>query len=380
MTILAAVLLFFSTLPLTTVLMTSGIPVNILPAQTGVIVILLATWFSVRDRPSLIELSLGLFALSVIVTAQVFILEIPFGAIIKNTLVVFMFLIILLSVQWPAKSWITLNISQVNYIFFALFAVISLFLLMGHIRVEGWTERFKGFGSGTVHALVAMVGLLFYFEHWYHKREKSLLTFGLMSALFLIILATQSRGVLITLLLLGALLAIEKYKARLAFYLVPLVLFLFFVPVSVNVENIPVLKRFDIEGFEDLESFTSGRITTQEYIFNWITDPRDSIDFFFGAGLNQVKRLIEVGGLEYPHLDMLYVVYEGGFLLLLLYLLYMYRFILHTRYYLYPLGLLITALHTNAVTSPNALFIFYLLSFNHRVFLLHDELDSEVSE
>ena len=234
-------------------------------------------------------------------------------------------------------------------------------------KLKGWDVRFKGFGSGTVHALLAMISALFLTEIKLAKKINFVLYSSTMGILCAAILATQSRGVVASFVVFMLILLTKKFKSKLLLYVMPIFFIFAVLPVGIDYEDIPVLRRFNPDEFEDIERFTSGRIVTQRHIISWFQGLDSYPSILFGAGLNKMKDLPEKKGLEFPHFDPLYVLYEGGVALLVLYLYFMFRFVFYDRSFIYPFTLLLSALHSNMLTSPNLIFFIYLLSLHSRI-------------
>ena len=100
---------------------------------------------------------------------------------------------------------------------------------------------------------------------------------------------------------------------------------------------------------------------TQQFIIESVFITSDNMTFLFGHGLNSIKQNLQPIGLEFPHLDVLFLLYEGGLILLIIYIILMYRIYKSYKYKLLFWIFIISSLHTNMILSPGFLFLGFLL-------------------
>jgi hypothetical protein len=358
-------------------LKTNGINVNALPLQVVGTFWLLSRYFDITQREDLIRLFIGYFIFAIIVFLHTFVHQIPLTAIVLNTLIVYHVCLILLSNNWQPKPRATLNIEAMMLWYFIVFSIMSDYYLITHIAEKGWAERWKGFGSGTTHGIIAMTGLVFLLEGAILKRTSRLVAWLIGSQLILALLALQSRGILAAAVPLMGWQLVRYYKAKVIFISIPLGLVIFLLATTLTEEQLPFLKRFNPEEYQDLESFTSGRLETQEYIVDWLINEAPLSEQFTGIGLNKIKELAYAGALEYPHFDLLYVIFEGGFSLLVFYLVYTYFLISRSRDAIYQLSFMSGSLHANMVAMPHVLILMFLLSYCSKVRAVRLEMEQE---
>lgn len=216
-------------------------------------------------------------------------------------------------------------------------------------------SRSKGFGSGTIFSVVSLYGFsIIYLK--YSIKKLSLIKFIFFGLIFIFpILITQSRGVLLTLVFVFVVIefrSLKKIKLRR--------ILLVFIVFGYFIFNSAVLNRFDTSNYDDFNQLTSGRSYTQFYILESFVTESNWINILFGNGLNSIKTIVS-RGYEYPHLDLLFILYEGGIILVLLYILTLYKVYKVYNYKLFFWIFFISSLHTNMIISPGILFLSIIL-------------------
>lgn len=358
--------ILFCSLPMTTICKVNGININALPLQYIVLLILLILLFRTNSKRKLLRLLTYLLPLTIIFYAASLATNIGTGDVILNSLSIFLGTMILFSVLWQPKSFTLSRLEGSLTFVFTLLSILTLLLLMDHYAENSWQTRFKAFGSGTIHALLCTMGVCFYLEKYKFYKKLSIIDFSSILVLLMGTMATQSRGVF------GTLLVFSLYclKSHLRPWHIPVVLSILatsivFLPNEV-LTDIPVVNRFIIKEGQTIQNFSSNRLQTQSFIVEQYLITSDFTKLTLGHGLNSIKELPEIHGLEYPHFDALYVLYEGGFVLLCFYLFTLWRFVKNSREYMYPLLFVLTSLHTNLIPAPYIFLLIVLLSL-HKV-------------
>jgi hypothetical protein len=243
-------------------------------------------------------------------------------------------------------------------IFVALQIILQLFFNFDFSPADSLTGRSKGYGSGTTYALMAAI-LLIYLASMFNQRRIRAWEFCALAAIPLwSILLVQSRGVFVSLVFI---LVVKNLSETWSFFkllsLAGVTVLVFFLNPYL-IESISLLGRFDFDGQSDLDSFTSGRLLTQITITDWISSETSLVSLLLGAeGLNGIKTLASQG-LEFPHFDLLYLVYDTGLVGVGLYLLLAARLLFQTRLDSYVLLFFLSSFHTNMLTAP----VFLVLS------------------
>jgi len=231
-----------------------------------------------------------------------------------------------------------------------------LALNLRHLSSLGFEARFRGLGSGTIYAFLALVILVHLAYRRRHRELSGAWVVLLSVGPILSILLTQSRGSILTLAAL-VLLAAVRDLVRLVKLLAATAMTAMLVTAAPSLAvHVPLLGRLDPANYKDLSAFTSGRLGGQEHILAWLGSESDPIRLMFGReGLNGVKNFTHALELQFPHLDLLYLVYDAGLagvsIYLILGLIVLCRMPVRSYFLLYFLS----ALHTNMITTPTML-------------------------
>lgn len=250
-----------------------------------------------------------------------------------------------------------IKISQYNLDRILLYLIIIIVIFVSYYNIDFYTnndfleERSKGFGSGTIFSIVSLVSLTYIYIE-YINNKINLITFSfLFLVLISTIILTQSRGALLTFVFTFIYIEFNRVrKIKLSRILMVLVAVYFLIINSTFIE------RFDVNNFKDIENLTSGRSITQFYIIDSFVNNNDIIILFFGNGLNSVKNSLVTSGLEFPHFDILFILYEGGLVLLTLYLTTIFKLYKRFNNKVFFWIFIISSLHTNVILSPGLLF------------------------
>ncbi|MXO47496.1 hypothetical protein GRI69_04400 [Erythrobacter vulgaris] len=218
-------------------------------------------------------------------------------------------------------------------------------------------SRSKGWGSGTLYALLAGFVIIYIMLEWPKGSQSRILLFTMLILAGWSIFLTQSRGVFLSLIVMAALQSAIKSKRYIAFASVSLaVAALLWLNID-TVSRIPIIERMQIYDARDLDAFTSGRLQTHVWIWNWLLREDELLSLLFGAqGLGGVKNLA-LRGLEFPHFDLLYLLYDGGVVAALGFVFFSCALIYKTAYSPGVVLFFVSGLHTNMVLAPNFLIL-----------------------
>lgn len=232
--------------------------------------------------------------------------------------------------------------------------------------IDSFTGRSKGYGSGTTYALMAAT-LLVYLTSMLSRRRLHPLAFcALTTVPVWTIFLTQSRGVLLSLIIILVLRNLVRMRSFFKLLAMGAAAALVFGLNPHLVDSVPIFNRLQIGDQLDLNAYSSGRIDTQIVIINWILTEPSIISLFLGAeGLNGIKTLVSQG-LQFPHFDLLYLAYDTGLVGAGLYLLLAWVLLVRTRFDSYVLLFFLSALHTNMVLSPAFLLLSIVLHHVNR--------------
>ena len=194
--------------------------------------------------------------------------------------------------------------------------------------------RYKGFGSGTFFALVSLYIIYFYYKKYRLKEIKASLFFILASILIAILLLSEFSSLrgfnFLRLLIIGGLITYFVYNSE-------------------------ILNRFQFTSYDSLDQFTSGRADSQLYILNSFKNETNPEIIFFGNGLNNIKDVLYKSGYEFPHLDLLFILNEGGLVLIFLYLFTLFKIYKKFSNKLFFFIFLLSSFHTNMILFPGLL-------------------------
>jgi hypothetical protein len=234
-------------------------------------------------------------------------------------------------------------------------------------------SRSKGFGSGTVFAILGIYGFCIFYQRYISKKIK-FTKFIFFCALFGIpILITQSRGALVTIIFVFFAFEFKSLK-KINWRRVLLV----FVVFGYSISNSPIINRFNTTNYEDLNQLTSGRSLTQFYILESFVNESNLLNILIGNGFNSLKELV-YKGYEYPHFDMLFLLYEGGIVLVLLYVLTLFKVhkVFNNKIFFWIY--FISSLHTNIIISPGIFFLSKILDNQFNLKKTYNEYNTSIS-
>ena len=376
--IIFTTLLVVITLPLTTILKINAIPINFLPVQFALLLCLLYKFYDLYQRHLIDILLFDLCLVGIVCIVNVLINGQELTGIYHNRVVVFLVVLAIWAQPWPLKLEAQVLLDQILNYFFIFFLGISLLLLGLHIRQYGSDIRFKGFGSGTLHALLAMLCLLYYTDKYKFARLGLVRYLVVFSLAFTILLKTGSRGCFVFTIAALTLTAWKNIRATTVVYGLAAILVPLLLVNAVDIADVPLLKRFIFSNYCDWQTFTSGRLISYQHILRWFWSQRSWNSVLFGSGLNSMKDFVATYDICFPHFDILYILYEGGFVLLGVYGYLFYKAIRYSRYYLYPLLIFANGLHTNMLASPNMIMIFIMLADAN--FAMHRQAELRIGQ
>lgn len=245
---------------------------------------------------------------------------------------------------------------QINFLI--IFCIIQSFLVADYILNSDVSMRYKGFGSGTIFGFQAVIAWALSLKLIKDNHISRLLFIYTLFIVVISLLATQGRGNIIAFFIATIpFLFLSKHKFKLITFGV---VFVGLILTFFDQLFLQVFERMLLQPGNDLEQFTSGRLQTQVYLYNWIlTAPLH--DIFFGVGLGELKLLVKLG-FEYPHFDLFSIFYETGFLGVLFFIFLAFLFIKNIDYKIFILVYLFSGLHTNMFLYPQFLIIIIFLS------------------
>jgi hypothetical protein len=245
------------------------------------------------------------------------------------------------------------------------FVILTLIISVTHYQLFQFEQRTKGFGSGTLYAVYSVTCILYFLNLYKVGRLGKLPLMFLVASLIFVLLLTQSRGAILSLVVA---LTIANFETLRAFgryiggasVVVACGIFL----TVVSDVTLPILNRFNSSRFDSFNQFTSGRATVQIEILNWIRNEDNPLNIFLGReGLGGVKSLVYSQQFEMPHFDFLYILYDSGLYGVGLYLALIVFLLRKTPRWDYISIYLVSSLHTNMIVSPHFLIFLILLTF-----------------
>ena len=214
------------------------------------------------------------------------------------------------------------------------------------------TNRSKGFGSGTTYSIMAAYLLIYFATQLKEHRRHLLFLLALSVIPMWSILLTQSRGAFLSLLMIFFTNSLLRKGMSGKLLLAITVVSVFMAINPIVSESIPLLERLRIDNDFDIQTYSSGRAETQFAIINWFTSESNVLALLFGAeGLNGVKAL-SYQGYQFPHFDILYLIYDTGLVGVGLYLAFTLLILVRTRFDSYILLFFLSGLHTNMILTP----------------------------
>jgi hypothetical protein len=238
---------------------------------------------------------------------------------------------------------------------------LQLYFNFNFSPAETITNRSKGFGSGTTYSTLAAFLLIYFTSKLEKSRSHPLLLLILSAIPIWSILLTQSRGAFVSLLIIFFTNNLRRRGASGTFLLVVTLVAVFVAMNPFVLESVPLLDRLRIDDNFDIQAYSSGRAETQVTIINWLTSESNVLALLFGAeGLNGIKAL-SYQGFQFPHFDILYLVYDTGLVGAGLYLAFAFLLLIRTRFDSYILLYFISGLHTNMILAPAFLLLSMVL-------------------
>lgn len=243
------------------------------------------------------------------------------------------------------------------YWFTLIFLCLTVYVIFEHFYYGlTWSTRSKGYGSGTGHAVMSL--LIINYVHL-NLNLNNRMKFLLYLVCFTILALLQSRGVLLTWFALATYRIGIGSKFRLLLLLgIGVFCVLMFREYFFT---LGFLARFVIEDGDSINQLTSGRYDTLELLIgNYIHS--DIFTLIGGFGLNSISNLIYGNDLEFPHLDLVFVIYELGLTGLLFYIWLNYRLwkLFPSKSFLFIV--IISSLHTNIILGPSIYAVAYMFS------------------
>lgn len=282
-----------------------------------------------------------------------------------SMLVVFFILCLLLSLDIKVRRKI-INIDRLLTYFFSFFLVICLYL---NVRFLIWGgEQLHGrlvFSSTTIYTLVSLLTLVFYFKR-YRVNRIQLPVFIIIAIISIsTIVLTQSRGVLLTLAILILLFLLRNLSSKIIFlFIISSTVSLFFLE---PLKQTGIAKRLNYKNYDTVEDFSSSRYITHIYMYDEFK--RANVEqIILGHGLNSIKReIVDKQKLHFPHLDLFFVLYEGGIMALGTYIAFFVFLLISTEQKVYWLVFFLSSLHTNMILSSTIIILFFLLAIGNKL-------------
>jgi len=358
-----AVLLFFSVIPIKYFF---GAKINFLPLQFIFYIFILFIFYKINIKKNILIID-TFFVLYFIIVTIYNIME-PFNIFTNPVIITLITIIFILHTYLPKNLEYLDKILKLFFIFFIIF---SLYLNIQHMMFfGGFSVRSKGFGSGTLYATLSIITILYFLDKFLLREINKFKLFIYTFIPIWSLILTQSRGALLTFILAFLIRNksnILKYKLNVLKILKWIGLLFLLIVVLLNfwkiISQIPFIKRFELSSYKNVAQFTSNRLPTQEYILEDLSN-ENSVTILFGKGLNSIKKLVYEKGLEFPHFDLLYVLYDGGLFSVIFYLIFIFLYVRKSKLIYYPLIYFFSSFHTNMIISPAYLVLLYLLSTN----------------
>ena len=342
---------------------------NALPIQILIIFFLTLLFFKIK----LNKLLLIFASIAVLLLTSNIEFSLLFSSAVTASFIIIWLILISGNLNFTFKKF--------NHIITILVLIIFIFTIYFNLEFyleSGFNIRSKGFGSGTIFSILSLYSITFIYLLYKNNSLSKFIFYTLFGVFLSTAILTQSRGVLLSILVVFITIEFRDLKnikwLRLIFIFIIGFVFVF---------NSSVLNRFNVDQYDDLNQLTSGRSDTQILIIESILMSNDKMTLFFGNGLNSIKEL-QIKGFEYPHLDLLYLLYEGGLILVFIYIIIMYKiykiYFNKLIFWIY----IISTFHTNMILSPGMLFLGFL--FDKAIVIksvkkrkLQDENNSSIS-
>lgn len=237
---------------------------------------------------------------------------------------------------------------------------------LSNITVHG---RNRGLGSGSITTIIGLLIFCISLDRlvlygYINSFNIVVLLLGLI-----IVLIVQARGPIlsIAIMLLFAFFKVGNLKQKMLYCL--LLLLAIFIVNIVFIYNFPdiyklLMLRFEFSG--DVESYSSGRITTYYFLFDKINESNLSV--LFGNGLGSLRNVINANELEFPHNDFLYVFYELGVVGMSLFFVLYYKAVNNLKSFSLKVLVITTMLHTNFILFSYMLIAIYFVDVSESSF------------
>lgn len=281
--------------------------------------------------------------------------------------------IALLSLRLEGVNFALLN--KTLSVFCIVFLIFTLYFLFSDLLLNNYSGRSKGYGSGTGHAFLCCILILHFYSMFRYKLISSARFNFLIIIPILMIISLQSRGAILSLLILFFISLIKKKGTHFK----PLIFITIIIFGLYFYDNSGILDfagRFSEATVYDLEQLTSGRYSTQALIVDWILNPTSFSNLILGEGLGGIK-LLASDGYQFPHLDLLYVFYDGGLITAILYLILAYNLIIRFDTDGYFTLFFLFSLHTNMIIVPSILLFCWLFSILSNYNFHHDRIEND---
>jgi hypothetical protein len=316
---------------------------NALPAQVIIIFLLSRFFFSVHFHDILL-ITLSFCILTLNSNIQ---FDNLFSSSITATFVIIWFILISKNMRFGIKY-----LYKIITILLLIMIVFTCYYNVDFFLTSDLTARLRGFGSGTIYSVISLYGFTYIILRYKKKMILKTIFYPTLVIFFFTAILTQSRGVLLTMIFVFLVTEIKNFKFSHA--LLTIFLGIYFIIDSA------VLERFYYDDSSDINHLSSGRLNTQTYIIESLFSS-DNMTIFLGNGLNSIKQNLQPLGFEFPHLDILFVIYEGGIVLLFIYLIFIYKVYKMYQNKVLFFVFLISSLHTNMIISPGFLFLGFLM-------------------
>ena len=244
------------------------------------------------------------------------------------------------------------------------FVAISFLLIFYYLFINqkvNYYGRLKGFGSGTLSSIICALNIIILLNLNKLKKISFMLMCALCTLFVYAIFQFESRGVLISLIFIIIYIYFKKFKIKyfsVLIFLVPFLLSFLFLIFNKILYQSNIYQRFNVDNFANFNDFTSGRFNSINEIVEKVFNYNNFTDLVLGFGFNSIDELVEKG-YELPHFDIFYILFEGGLLLLIIYLFFL-KFV-YNRFYHKELIFLyiLCSFHTNLLTTPAFIFALF---------------------
>lgn len=328
---------------------------NTLPVQVflGLVGFAMLLRFRIESVPIFTGLAVGLLAISIYNFSQ------PLSLITNPCIPILGLMAFLAGTRLYPRHHQTLVRTAIIFVIFQL--GLQLYFNFTFNPAETVTNRSKGFGSGTTYSIMAAY-LLIYFASQFKERRRHLIFLLALSVIPMwSILLTQSRGAFLSLLIIFFTNSPRRKGMSKKLLLAITVVSVFMAMNTIVSESVPLLERLRIDNDFDIQTYSSGRAETQIAIINWFTSESNVLALLLGAeGLNGVKAL-SYQGYQFPHFDILYLVYDTGLVGAGLYLAFILLILVRTRFDSYILLFFLSGFHTNMILTPAFLLLSMVL-------------------